>query len=382
MKKRNILIYSTILLAGILSSCNNGKQTEEKTINPYCIIEGDTIAHMFERNDSLKTAKIIMAKNVEKVDSVFLQIYKSCELNGLNTNIYEKTGDNEDTLCILALGKDAEIIAKIETASKTDRVIRTINKIENDSIICKLANDFNLSRAKFFLDSTYTASSPLDYYALCNQENVTFFDKPFTEDTERILKYFSHAFEHMLYTLRYENIGIYIRTEEKVLEYAMAMRDMGEFAKRNLKNPSTQKAAKQVIDSLNYYQKHCFRWLRGRYEEILFKELKDYKVTVVNIDPFEDVPELYLSSSYFVIEDMCIKVITKRDNIIRLLGIKSIRFNWSQRAYLDHVFPVRPPKEIHADDYIGWLPIMKRTRTTNNLLNDIYKIYPQRYFKE
>lgn len=380
--RRNMLIYSTILLVGLLSSCNSEKQSDKTTINPYYIVEGDTIAHLFEQNDSQKTAKIIIAQNAEKVDSVFAQIYKSLELYGSTTNIYEKAENNEDTSCILVLGKKSEIIAKIETTNEQNRIIRTISKIENDSIICKLANDFNLSRAKFFLDSTYTASSSLDYYALCDQEKVTYFDKPFAEDTERILKYLSHAFEHMLYTLRYENIDLYIRTEDKVLEYAIAMRDMGEFAKKSLKNPSTQKAAKQVIDSLNYYQKHCFRWLRGRYEEILFKELKDNKVTDVNIDPFEDEPELYLSSPYFVIEDMCIKVITKRDNIIRLLGIKSIRFNWSQRAYLDHVFPVRPQKEIHADDYIGWLPVMKRTRTTNNLLNDIYKIYPQRYFKE
>lgn len=184
----------------------------------------------------------------------------------------------------------------------------------------------------------------------------------------------------MLYALRYENRNIYLRTEEDVFEYALIMRDMGDFAKRVLDNPSSQKAATQVLDSLNYHQKYCFIWLRGQYEELLFKELKSYKVTDVSISVFEKDPELFLSSPRFVSEDNCIKVLTKRDNIIRFLGIKSVRFNWSKRAYLDHVYPILPKKEIHEDSYIGWLKSMKRTRNAEEILNDANKIYPIFWF--
>ena len=46
------------------------------------------------------------------------------------------------------------------------------------------------------------------------------------------------------------------------------------------------------------------------------------------------------------------------------------------RAYLDHVYPIRPQKEIHEDSYIGWLKSMKRARSAEEILNDINEIYP------
>ena len=362
-----------MFFACLLTSC---KKSQDKTINPYYVVEGDTIAHLFERNDSLLTAKIRVNSNINRTDSIFNKLYDCFELQEFTTSIYTPIKDKEEGSCKLILDGQSNMIALLDLQLSGNGVVRTKYKIENESMLHKITQDFNLSRAKFFLDSTYTRPTSFDYYASCTSNNISFFDRPLDCDTVRILKYLTKTFEHMLYALRYENRNIYLCTEEDVFEYALMMRDMGDFAKRVRNNPSSQKAAMQVLDSLNCHQKYCFLWLRAQYEEILFKELKNYKVTDVNIDPFEDDPELYLSSPRFVSEDNCIKVLTKRDNIIRFLGIKSVRFNWSMRAYLDHVYPIRPQKQIHEDSYIGWLKSMKRTRSAEEILNDINEIYP------
>ena len=356
-----------------MTSC---KKSQDKTINPYYVVEGDTIAHLFERNDSLLTAKIRVNSNINKTDSIFKKLYDCFELQEFTTCIYTPIKDKEEGNCKLILDGQSNMMALLDLQLSGNGVVRTKYKIENESMLHKITQDFNLSRAKFFLDSTYTRPTSFDYYASCSSNDISFFDKSLDCDTARILKYFTKTFEHMLYALRYENRNIYLSTEENVFEYALIMRYMGEFAKRSLNNPTSQKAATQFIDSLNYYQEHCFRWLRGQYDEILLRKLNNYKITDVDTDPFKNEPELRLSSPYFVSEDICIKILNERDNIIRFLGIKSVRFNWSMRAYLDHVYPILPKNNIHKDNYIGWLKSMNFTIKAEKILNDANKIYP------
>ncbi len=385
MKKT--LLYPIILFLFCITSCSNLPKTEE--INPYYIIDGDTIAYLMERNDTLSNAKIRIAPTAEDIDSIYNHLYESFKLQDFTTCIYVEDDNYKKTHCKLILDGEANIFAHLKYSFADHGIITTPLPISNDTTLQELTNKFNLSRSKFFVESDYKKMSTsdkdprysLDYYAACTSNGTSYFNKPFACDTIRILNYFIEVFDYMLNAVKYENRDIYIHNEEQVLEYALAIRYMGDFAKKCTKKTSTKKEAKKLIDSLNENQKYFFMWLRGAYEDMLLYRLNDYKVTSSNIDEFQDDKELYLSSPYFVSEDICIKILNKRDNIIRFLGVKSVRFNWSMRAYLDHVYPILPKKAIHDDTYIGWASSMNMTRTIDKVLEDISDIYPNtRYF--
>ncbi|MBQ4588370.1 MAG: hypothetical protein IJA95_03715 [Bacteroidaceae bacterium] len=348
-----VLPLSILLVSLVFCGCNKIK-------NPYFIEQNDTIAFLINKNDSLKIAEIENRKFNTKDDSIYHRIYNYFELNGKFTSyitdnnvisIGDSTEKKYQNQYKLILDEQVDTIAYLEYESYLSKkgVIITPTLIKEEKKLREIANVFNLNECKFF-NSFNKGKYDMDYYAYYKQEKATFYEKPFIKDTLRILDYLSNLPGIMRFS---GNDKLY--SEEDVHKWALAIRDIGELAKKCKKNESKliKKASENLIDSLTTHQKMFFWGLRTRYGKILERIFSDYEMEIF-VDEFFENTIMQASCDYFVSEDYAIKFLNARDNILRALNLRKVRFNWSMRAWLDYYYPILPTEWIHRNDYIGW----------------------------
>ena len=214
----------------------------------------------------------------------------------------------------------------------------------------------------------------MDYYAVCNYSTCNFYDKEFSNDTIRVLNYFTDSFKYM------RDSWEYLYKKEDILDCAIALREIGKFAKICYSDKKVQELAKNLKDSLEHYQGLYMICLRDAYSKTLEKEIANYNPEKVWI--YEDFKELYLESEYFVSENNCLNIHRNHCHIWSFLGLKRVRFNWSAWEKFDHVYPVLPKNNIHSDDYIGWSKVSGRKFDLYYAIEKTKKIYtPSLYFK-
>lgn len=348
-----VLTLSVLLFIFITSSCNKAK-------NPYYIINNDTIAFLIKKNDSLLIAEIENRKfNIED-DSIYHRIYNYFELKGKYTTYItdnhvitdeDSTERELHNQYKLILDKEIDTIAFVESTPNIFKtgVIVTPTPIKEDEKLKEIINIFNLDECKIF-NSFNKGKYGMDYYAYYKSEKTTFYEKPFIKDTLRILNYLSKLPGYMRFS---GTDRLY--SEDDVHEWALTIRNIGELAKKCKKHESNliSKASENLIDSLKTHQEMFFWGLRVRYGKILERIFSDYDMEIF-VDEFFENTIMQASCDYFVSEDYAIKFLNARDNILRALNLKRVRFNWSMRAWLDYYYPILPANEIHRNDYIGW----------------------------
>lgn len=330
-----------------------------KTKSPYFILDNDTIAYLISKNDSLMIAKIENRKFHFKYDSIYHKIYNYYELNNQYTtyitDIYTNpSNDSTKNIQIqyrLILNKEIDTIAFAESVSNISKngIIITPISIKDENKLKEISSIFNLNKCKYF-NSFDKGKYEMGYYAYYNTKELSFYEKPFTEDTLRILNYLSN----LPGLMRFSGIDR-LYTEKEIHNWALTIRNIGDLAKQCKKSnsQSIKKASENLIDSLNVHQKWFFWGLRSRYGKILERTFADYDLEIF-VDEFFENTIMKASCDLFISEDYALKFLNARDNIIRALGLKKVRFSWSMRAWLDYHYPILPANEIHKNEYIGW----------------------------
>ena len=356
MKHISILLGGCIIVT--IFSYSNG------TPNPYYIEQNnDTIAFLVDKNDSSKIAEIVNWHFSLANDSIYEKIYSHYNLQGYTTFVKSHEYLDLDDLYFhmpisvfpehkytrLILDGNKDTLAYIVERNNNEGVIYTPTKYSQaDSLyLRKLVSAFQLSNCRIY-DTENWEDNELDCYAMFENRRLTIYEKPFKQDTLRLLNY-GLDFIRSTY-----NVAKTIKSSEGILNRAIAIRDLGDFSKACTALLIYKDKAIEVIDSLKYYQPYILRRFRSNYVEVLKEELKDYKLDDITIyDDYEIHPryELYMSSDYFISEKVCWKIYTARNNRIYLLGIQQVTYNWSINTDYDYVVKVKP-KPL-SDECIG-----------------------------
>ena len=346
MKTKIVCFVGICIYLLSISSCS-------KTKSPYCIIGHDTIAFLLDRNDISMIAEIEYWKHDEKDDSIITRLYDYYSLKGYKTLIRPYKANPNDTIYtrdyrfILDGSMDTTAFLIDRLSNYKSGFVITRKAIQDKNELLEILNAFDLYQAKFYTRYNYWDTNSMDYYAVYNFNDVTFYEKPFMEDTLRVFNYFIDAFSYMKDS--YDRLY----TKENILKCVFAIRDMGELAKRYKFDTNLKDVAANLIDSLEYYQSMYLFNLRETYCKILERDISNFHPKKVHY--YNDSKELYLESYYFVSRNNCLKVHFEHCHIWPYLGIRTVRFNWSMMEKYDHVFPVLPKGSIHAINHIGWL---------------------------
>lgn len=352
--KRTIKLLKSLVIAILLfSSCSN---ISEQVY--YIDSKNDTIAYLFERNDSSKVAQLINWHFKDSNDSTYKNIYSYFGLYGYKTIVKSKELCNEmemptshkDNYAKLILDGSAKTIAYIIQRNNDKGSIYTpIKYTIVDSLFLKeLALDFHLNYCRVY-NTMMIENKQLDCYAMINPKNLIVYDKPYQQDTLRLLDYGLYFIKDAY------NSAKRLTSSESILDNTIAIRDLGTFSKECMKKLEYKEKAMEVIDSLKFYQPYIFRRLRSCYEKILKEELNKYNIdNFMLYDDYEIHPkyELYMSSTYFISETICHNIYTQRNNILSFLGIEQVTYNWSIYADNNYIIKVKP-KPL-PDEYIGW----------------------------
>ena len=371
MKINVVFFVGLITCLPLITGCN-------KTKSPYYIVNNDTIALLLNKNDSSLIAEIEYWKIDKENDSIINKLYDYYSINGYKTFIRPYKATPNDTMhtrdyTIMLDGKTDTIAWLMERTNLTKGYVYTNQNIKTENELRLIMKGFDLQQAKFY-NQYYWDTNNMDYYAVCSYSTCKFYNKKFSNDTTRILNYFIDSFEYM------RDSWEHLYKKEDILDCAIAIREIGEFAKICHSNKRTQELANNLRDSLNRYQGLYMIYLREAYSKALKKDIAGYNPEKVWI--YEDSKELYLESEYFVSENNCFKIHRNHCHIWSFLGLKRVRFNWSAWEKFDHVYPVLPKNNIHSDDYIGWSKISGRKFDLYYAIKKMKKIYsPSLYFK-
>lgn len=341
-----------VIISFFLSCSNFNKQTY------YVESENDTIAYLSERDDLSKVAKLVNWHFDDYNDSVYKKIYSYFGLYGYKTIVQSQKHYSEinmsalpeDECTRLVLDGNANTIACLIQRNNDEGAIYTPIKytIVDSLFLRDLVSDFHLNYCKIY-DVKVVENEQLDCYAVADSKKLIVYDKPYQQDTLRLLDY------GLFYIKNIYDSAKELASSKTILDNAIAIRDLGTFSIECMKKPEYKEKAVKVMDSLKFYQPYIYRRLRLCYEKILKEELEKY-----NIDNFmlyddseiQSKYELYISSKYFISECVCHDIYKKRNNLLRLLGIEQVTFNWSIYANNNYVIRVKP-KPL-SDEYIGW----------------------------
>ena len=187
-------------------------------------------------------AKIENRKFHFKYDSIYHKIYNYYELNNQYTtyitDIYTNpSNDSTKNIQIqyrLILNKEIDTIAFAESVSNISKngIIITPISIKDENKLKEISSIFNLNKCKYF-NSFDKGKYEMGYYAYYNTKELSFYEKPFTEDTLRILNYLSN----LPGLMRFSGTDR-LYTEKEVHNWALTIRNIGDLAKQCKKSNS------------------------------------------------------------------------------------------------------------------------------------------------